>query len=75
MLFRSRLFSQREEEREQQEQVGQNVGSGTHRRSDIIVRLGGRPAWRAGEPAKVAVDQARLMIFTPDGGRIDPPRR
>ncbi|MEU4233699.1 ATP-binding cassette domain-containing protein [Nonomuraea sp. NPDC026600] len=70
-----RLFSQREEEREQQEQVGQNVGSGTHRRSDIIVRLGGRPVWRAGEPAKVAVDQARLMIFTPDGARIDPPRR
>jgi multiple sugar transport system ATP-binding protein len=70
-----RLFSTREEEREQQEQVGQNVGSGTHRRSDIIVRLGGRPVWRAGEPAKVAVDQARLMIFTPDGARIDPPRR
>jgi multiple sugar transport system ATP-binding protein len=70
-----RLFSTRDEEREQQEQVGQNVGSGTHRRSDIIVRLGGRPVWRAGEPAKVAVDQARLMIFTPDGARIDPPRR
>ncbi|HUR08598.1 MAG TPA: ATP-binding cassette domain-containing protein [Nonomuraea sp.] len=70
-----RMFSQRDEEREQQEQVGQNVGSGTHRRSDIIVRLGGRPVWRAGEPAKVAVDQARLMIFTPDGARIDPPRR
>ncbi|MBT2232592.1 ABC transporter ATP-binding protein [Nonomuraea sp. NEAU-A123] len=70
-----RLFSTRDEEREQQEQVGQNVGSGTHRRSDIIVRLGGRPVWRAGEPARVAVDQARLMIFTPDGARIDPPRR
>ncbi|MFD1539569.1 ABC transporter ATP-binding protein [Nonomuraea guangzhouensis] len=70
-----RMFSSRDEEREQQEQVGQNVGSGTHRRSDIIVRLGGRPAWRAGDAAKVAVDQARLMIFTPDGARIDPPRR
>jgi multiple sugar transport system ATP-binding protein len=70
-----RMFSPRDEEREQQEQVGQNVGSGTHRRSDIIVRLGGRPVWRAGEPAKVAIDQNRLMIFTPDGARIDPPRR
>ncbi|MEV6156378.1 ATP-binding cassette domain-containing protein [Nonomuraea sp. NPDC052129] len=69
-----RMFSNREE-REEQEQVGQNVGSGIHRRSDIIVRLGGRPVWRAGEPAKVAIDQSRLMIFTPDGARIDPPRR
>ncbi|WP_433509421.1 ABC transporter ATP-binding protein [Nonomuraea sp. CA-143628] len=69
-----RMFSQREE-REEQEQVGQNAGSGIHRRSDIIVRLGGRPVWRAGEPAKVAIDQSRLMIFTPDGARIDPPRR
>ncbi|MEV0347931.1 ATP-binding cassette domain-containing protein [Nonomuraea sp. NPDC050680] len=69
-----RMFSHREE-REEQEKVGQNVGSGTHRRSDIIVRLGGRPVWRAGEPAKVAIDQGRLMIFTPDGARIDPPRR
>ncbi|MCA2225031.1 ABC transporter ATP-binding protein [Nonomuraea aurantiaca] len=69
-----RMFSQ-PEEREEQEQVGQNVGSGIHRRSDIIVRLGGRPVWRAGDPAKVAIDQARLMIFTPDGARIDPPRR
>ena len=55
--------------------MGQNVGSGTHRRADIIVRLGGRPVWRAGEAAKVAVDHARLMIFTPEGARIDPPRR
>ncbi|MEU7742337.1 ATP-binding cassette domain-containing protein [Nonomuraea sp. NPDC049158] len=69
-----RMFSQ-PEEREEQEKVGQNVGSGIHRRSDIIVRLGGRPVWRAGEPAKVAIDQNRLMIFTPDGARIDPPRR
>ncbi|MEV1249641.1 ABC transporter ATP-binding protein [Nonomuraea sp. NPDC050022] len=69
-----RMFSQ-PEEREEQEKVGQNAGSGIHRRSDIIVRLGGRPVWRAGEPAKVAIDQNRLMIFTPDGARIDPPRR
>ncbi|NUP76411.1 MAG: ATP-binding cassette domain-containing protein [Nonomuraea sp.] len=70
-----RLFSQREEEREEQEQVGQNVGSGFHRRSDLIVRLGNRPMWRAGDAAKVAVDLSRLMIFTLDGTRIDPPRR
>ncbi|GGT35684.1 ABC transporter ATP-binding protein [Nonomuraea spiralis] len=70
-----RLFSQRNEEREEQEQVGQNVGSGFHRRSDLIVRLGNRPMWRAGDAAKVAVDLSRLMIFTLDGTRIDPPRR
>ncbi|MER6582249.1 ATP-binding cassette domain-containing protein [Nonomuraea sp. NPDC001023] len=70
-----RLFSQRAQEHEEQEQVGQNVGSGFHRRSDLIVRLGNRPMWRAGDAAKVAVDLSRLMIFTLDGARIDPPRR
>ncbi|MFI6181434.1 ABC transporter ATP-binding protein [Nonomuraea sp. NPDC051191] len=70
-----RLFSQRAPEHEEQEQVGQNVGSGFHRRSDLIVRLGNRPMWRAGDAAKVAVDLSRLMIFTLDGARIDPPRR
>ncbi|MFI9591881.1 ABC transporter ATP-binding protein [Nonomuraea sp. NPDC052265] len=70
-----RLFSQRTQEHEEQEQVGQNVGSGFHRRSDLIVRLGNRPMWRAGDAAKVAVDLSRLMIFTLDGTRIDPPRR
>ncbi|MEU8248391.1 ATP-binding cassette domain-containing protein [Nonomuraea sp. NPDC048916] len=71
-----RMFGGREEESHQdQEQVGQNVGGGFHRRADLVVRLGGRPVWRAGEPAKVAVDVNRLMIFTPDGARIDPPRR
>ncbi|MER6506488.1 ATP-binding cassette domain-containing protein [Nonomuraea sp. NPDC001636] len=70
-----RLFSQRPQEHEEQEQVGQNVGSGFHRRSDLIVRLGNRPMWRAGDAAKVAVDLSRLMIFTLDGARIDPPRR
>jgi multiple sugar transport system ATP-binding protein len=69
-----RMFTS-EPERQDQEQVGQNAGSGIHRRTDLIVRLGNRPAWRANDPAKVAVDQARLMIFTPDGARIDPPRR
>ncbi|MER6951525.1 ATP-binding cassette domain-containing protein [Nonomuraea sp. NPDC000554] len=69
-----RLFSSPEEPQDQ-EQVGQNVGGGFHRRSDLIVRLGNRPAWRANDAAKVGVDMGRLMIFTPDGARIDPPRR
>ncbi|NRQ37056.1 ATP-binding cassette domain-containing protein [Nonomuraea sp. NN258] len=69
-----RLFSSQEEPQDQ-EQVGQNTGSGIHRRSDLIVRLGNRPVWRAGDAAKVGVDLARLMIFTLDGARIDPPRR
>ncbi|GAA3548102.1 ABC transporter ATP-binding protein [Nonomuraea rosea] len=72
-----RLFSHEQvEERQEQERVGQHPSnSGIHRRSDLIVRLGGRPMWRAGDAAKVAVDLSRVMIFTLDGARIDPPRR
>jgi multiple sugar transport system ATP-binding protein len=71
-----RLLSREEEEWQEQERVGQHPnGSGVHRRSDLIVRLGGRPIWRQGDPAKVAVDLSRIMIFTLDGARIDPPRR
>ncbi|MET8870121.1 ATP-binding cassette domain-containing protein [Nonomuraea sp. NPDC004580] len=71
-----RLFSREEEEWQEQEQVGQHPnGSGVHRRSDLIVRLGNRPIWRQGDAAKVAVDLSRIMIFTSDGARIDPPRR
>ena len=69
-----RLFPHRAEPQEQ-EQVGQNPGSGIHRRADLIVRLGGRPVWRTGDAAKVGVDPTRLMIFTTEGARIDPPRR
>ncbi|MCG5217416.1 ATP-binding cassette domain-containing protein [Streptosporangium soli] len=49
--------------------------SGTHRRADLIVRLGSRPVWRAGETARVGIDLNRLMLFTSEGNRIDPPRR
>ncbi|GAA4920115.1 multiple sugar transport system ATP-binding protein [Nonomuraea thailandensis] len=70
-----RLFPRQEQEWQDQEQVGANPNSGIHRRSDLIVRLGGRPIWRAGDAAKVGVDLSRIMIFTPDGARIDPPRR
>ncbi|MEV4077156.1 ABC transporter ATP-binding protein [Nonomuraea fuscirosea] len=70
-----RLFSPRVPEPQDQEQVGQNTNSGIHRRSDLIVRLGNRPVWRTGDAAKVAVDLSRIMIFTSDGTRIDPPRR
>ncbi|WP_084958593.1 ABC transporter ATP-binding protein [Thermoactinospora rubra] len=70
-----RLFAQ-EEELPPQERVGAGgVAGGIHRRSDLIVRLGSRPVWRVGDPAKVAVDLTRVMLFTPDGARIDPPRR
>ncbi|NUW39165.1 ABC transporter ATP-binding protein [Nonomuraea rhodomycinica] len=72
--FVKRMFGH-EEERQDHEQAGQHPGSGHHRRADLIVRVGGRPAWRAGDAAKVAVDTTRLMIFTLDGARIDPPRR
>ncbi|MFI7124644.1 ABC transporter ATP-binding protein [Nonomuraea sp. NPDC050153] len=72
-----RIFSsqRQEEEHQEQEQVGQHPNSGIHRRSDLIVRLGGRPVWRTGDAAKVGVDLSRIMIFTLDGARIDPPRR
>ncbi|GAA3068702.1 ABC transporter ATP-binding protein [Streptosporangium carneum] len=58
------------EAEQEQEQIG-----GTHRRADLIVRVGSRPVWRAGEPARVGVDASRLMLFAPDGSRIDPPHR
>ena len=48
---------------------------GTHRRADLIVRLGSRPVWRAGDHARVAVDMSKILLFTPDGARIDTPRR
>ncbi|HLU73296.1 MAG TPA: ATP-binding cassette domain-containing protein [Nonomuraea sp.] len=70
-----RLFLPHHEEAEDQEQVGQNVGNGVHRRADLTVRLGNRPVWRTGDAAKVGIDMSRLMIFTPDGARIDKPRR
>ncbi|WP_431908245.1 ABC transporter ATP-binding protein [Nonomuraea jabiensis] len=74
-LVRRIFSSQREEEHQEQEQVGQHPNSGIHRRSDLIVRLGNRPVWRTGDAAKVAIDLSRIMIFTLDGARIDPPRR
>lgn len=70
-----RLFGAPEEEHAEQEQVGHNLRDGSHRRADLIVRLGVRPAWRTGDPAKIGVDISRLMLFKLDGARIDPPRR
>jgi len=49
--------------------------AGLHRRADLIVRLGSRPVWRAGEHARVTVDMSKVLLFTPDGFRVDPPRR
>ncbi|WP_433442714.1 ABC transporter ATP-binding protein [Nonomuraea sp. CA-141351] len=74
-LVRRIFSSSHQEEHQEQERVGQHPNSGIHRRSDLIVRLGGRPVWRTGDAAKVGVDLSRLMIFTLDGARIDPPRR
>ena len=51
------------------------TSSGTHRRADLIVRLGSRPVWRAGDHARVAVDMSKILLFKVDGTRIDPPRR
>jgi multiple sugar transport system ATP-binding protein len=69
-----RVFG-RHDEPEEEEEGGHHPGNGVHRRADLIVRLGGRPVWRAGDAAKVGVDVNRLMIFTLDGARIDRPRR
>ncbi|TDD36014.1 ATP-binding cassette domain-containing protein [Nonomuraea terrae] len=69
-----RLFG-RGEEHQEQERVGQHPNGGIHRRADLVVRLGGRPVWRTGDAAKIAVDLSRVMLFKPDGTRIDPPRR
>ncbi|SDJ77700.1 multiple sugar transport system ATP-binding protein [Nonomuraea maritima] len=69
-----RLFGWQEEHPEQ-ERVGRHPDAGVHRRADLVVRLGGRPVWRAGDAAKVAVDLSRIMLFNLDGTRVDPPRR
>ncbi|GII27881.1 ABC transporter ATP-binding protein [Planotetraspora mira] len=69
-----RLLSNGQQE-EQEDAPATPAGSGTHRRADLIVRLGSRPVWRAGEHGRVAVDVSRLMLFTQSGARIDPPRR
>ncbi|MBG0817699.1 ABC transporter ATP-binding protein [Planomonospora sp. ID82291] len=69
-----RLLSSGEAEAEPQYQA-QDQSSGTHRRADLIVRVGSRPVWRAGEPARVGVDATRLLLFASDGSRIDPPHR
>ncbi|MED7923800.1 ATP-binding cassette domain-containing protein [Nonomuraea sp. LP-02] len=73
-LMRRMFAPAQEAEPQEQERVGA-AGSGIHRRADLVVRLGNRPVWRAGDAAKVAVDLSRIMIFKPDGARIDPPRR
>ncbi|MGV9310039.1 ABC transporter ATP-binding protein [Nonomuraea sp. NPDC003727] len=70
-----RLLGPVEEDHADQEQVGHTMRDGSHRRADLIVRLGVRPAWRTGDAAKIGVDVSRLMLFTMDGARIDPPRR
>ncbi|PZG41835.1 sugar ABC transporter ATP-binding protein [Spongiactinospora gelatinilytica] len=77
MMRRLLSGGEREPEQEQEPESMLNGASisGTHRRADLIVRLGSRPVWRAGEHARVGVDLNRLMLFTNDGGRIDPPRR
>ncbi|MDA0636596.1 ABC transporter ATP-binding protein [Nonomuraea sp. MCN248] len=69
-----RMFPQRQEPQDL-EQADQNSSNGLHRRADLTVRLGNRPVWRTGDAAKVGIDMSRLMIFTPDGARIDKPRR
>ncbi|WP_157245315.1 ABC transporter ATP-binding protein [Nonomuraea typhae] len=67
-MFTSRVMTEEDEHDEEQE-------SGHHRRTDLIVRLGVRPAWRVADAAKVAVDLSRIMVFTLEGARIDAARR
>jgi multiple sugar transport system ATP-binding protein len=74
-IFRRLLSSHDEPEVEAEPHANGHGGSGSHRRADLIVRLSARPAWRPGDTAKVRVDVGRLMLFTADGARIDPPRR
>ncbi|GGS48647.1 sugar ABC transporter ATP-binding protein [Planobispora rosea] len=70
-----RLLPSADVDPEPQYQSQEQAGGGTHRRADLIVRVGSRPVWRAGEPARVGVDATRLLLFTADGSRIDPPHR
>ncbi len=70
-----RLFNSGGDEPEEDTTTPSAPGNGHHRRADLIVRLGSRPVWKAGQHGRVAVDVSRLMLFTMSGARIDPPRR
>ncbi|AWS44761.1 sugar ABC transporter ATP-binding protein [Streptosporangium sp. 'caverna'] len=70
-----RLMPRSVPEEAEPHQTQEQVGGGTHRRADLIVRVGSRPVWRSGEPARVGIDVTRLMLFALDGSRIDPPHR
>ncbi|MBO2446454.1 ABC transporter ATP-binding protein [Actinomadura barringtoniae] len=49
--------------------------TGHHRRTDLIFRIttGDRPA--RGDQVRLSVDLDRLLVFSPDGRRVDPVRR
>ncbi|GIH73715.1 ABC transporter ATP-binding protein [Planobispora longispora] len=73
-MMRRLLPTSSDADEEPQYQSQEQTG-GIHRRADLIVRVGSRPVWRTGEPARVGVDATRLLLFTADGSRIDPPHR
>jgi multiple sugar transport system ATP-binding protein len=45
---------------------------GTHRRVDLLARLGSRAGYGGGSPIHLAVDLDRLLVFGADGRRVDP---
>ncbi len=48
---------------------------GTHRRSDLQVRVESRSGWKNGMTVHLAIDLPRVLFFGPDGRRVDPVHR
>ena len=48
---------------------------GTHRRSDLVVRLDSRRGIAPNENVRLAVDTDRMLLFAEDGQRVDPVKR
>jgi multiple sugar transport system ATP-binding protein len=44
---------------------------GTHRRSDLVFRLGSRSGISAGDTVRLSVDTDRMLLFAEDGRRVD----
>jgi multiple sugar transport system ATP-binding protein len=50
-------------------------GGGTHRRSDVVFRLESRSGISSGDEVRLAVDLDRILLFGPDGRRVDKVQR
>jgi multiple sugar transport system ATP-binding protein len=48
---------------------------GSHRRSDVLIRLGSSRGWKVGDMVRLAVDLSQVLFFDHTGRRVDPVHR